>query len=199
MSKKDLVIVKDDIDAEVKPKFIVNDIEIYGLEMDMVAYEAKDINISVLHSEEKSFTISIFDRSTDMMRYYDVKDGKLFLNTVENLDTDEIVTVDTEVVKEASMLRDDIRDKVTELLIQDFTWLEGSNEGKVEETDELQKRLSLDAVDITAFSDTLIREFDLGSIEFSKVMEWEIVEDIVDYIEDNLECALHDMENQDDR
>jgi len=80
------------------------------------------------------------------------------------------------------MLRDDIAEKITQLLQQDFSWIE---EELIEETD--LQAVGLDKDCITTFGNILLQEFDLDYIEFSKVMEWTTVKDIVSYIEDALE------------
>ena len=80
------------------------------------------------------------------------------------------------------MLRDDIKDKTLELLQIEFNWI-CSN---INEEMTLQKDLTLDAVDITAFADTLLKEFELEEIPFSNVMEWVTISDIVSTIEDLL-------------
>ena len=81
------------------------------------------------------------------------------------------------------MLRDDIVEKVLALLHRDFTHLDA----EINEHDEFENTMDLDAVDLTDFTDTLLKEFDLDSIEFSTTMEWQTVSDIVNYTEDVLE------------
>lgn len=83
--------------------------------------------------------------------------------------------------EKTGMLRDDIKFKITELLEVNCTRLK-----EVQEDDDLQE-LELDAVDITAFADTLLIEFGLEQIEFSEIMKWQTVKDIVNYIEEALE------------
>ena len=84
--------------------------------------------------------------------------------------------------EKTDMLRDDIRDKVFDLITANFTcprfivqehynWIE----------------LNMDAIDVTALSDMLIIAFELEQIEFAKIMEWQTVADIVNYIEDNIQ------------
>ena len=86
--------------------------------------------------------------------------------------------------KENKVFRDDIKDKVIELLKIEYRELENV---RVDNFSTLEKHLGLDAVDITSFADTLIQEFELEGIEFSAIMEWQAVKDIVDYIENSLE------------
>lgn len=86
--------------------------------------------------------------------------------------------------KENKVFRDDIKDKVIELLKIEYRELENV---RVDNFSTLEKHLGLDAVDITSFADTLIQEFELEGIEFSAIMEWQAVKDIVEYIENSLE------------
>lgn len=78
--------------------------------------------------------------------------------------------------EEQRMYRDDIKDRVIELLTA-ISWKE------VKEESLLEKELELDTVDLAGFSETLLEEYDLEEIEFSALMEWTTVKDIVDYIE----------------
>ena len=91
------------------------------------------------------------------------------------------------------MLRDDISFKIRELLEANHTWLK-----EVQEEDNLQE-LDLDAVDITAFADTLLLEFELDQIEFSQIMEWPTVKDIVNYIEEALENRIGECDEEDNK
>ena len=81
--------------------------------------------------------------------------------------------------KEGCMLRDDIRDRIFELIRSLFT-LEVKESMSFEE-------LGLDAVDITALADALLLDFELEEIEFASVMEWQKIQDIVSYIDITLE------------
>jgi len=42
----------------------------------------------------------------------------------------------------------------------------------------------MDAIDVSILADAIIKEFDLEDIDFSKIMEWQRVKDVVRYIED---------------
>jgi len=92
--------------------------------------------------------------------------------------------------KEDEMLRDDIRDKVFDMINADFVeprfiaqeqynWIE----------------LNMDANDVNVLAIFLEKEFDIDFINPDDINKWQTVSDIVDYIEDVLECALHDMGN----
>jgi len=84
------------------------------------------------------------------------------------------------------MLRDDIKDKVIEIIetLFDIT---------VEEKDSFRE-LDFDAIDITEISEALITVFEIDEIKFATVMEWEKVSDIIGTVEEKIEYALHDME-----
>ena len=86
------------------------------------------------------------------------------------------------------VVRDDIRDRVIELLLREFVYLEPN----FDEDSLLEKDLVLDAVEITGFAETLVEEFELEGIEFAEVMRWTMVKDIVNYIENALECAVEE-------
>ena len=81
--------------------------------------------------------------------------------------------------KEGCMLRDDIRDRVFELIRSLFT-LEVKESMSFEE-------LELDAVDITALADAILMEFELEEVEFANIMEWQKIQDIVNYVDITLE------------
>jgi len=81
------------------------------------------------------------------------------------------------------MIRDDIKNKVVELLHREFDVAVVANEEDSFDT------LGLDAVDITAFADDLVREFGFTTVPFSRIMKWDCVGDIVDFVEDTLKCA----------
>jgi len=98
-----------------------------------------------------------------------------------------------EFIGDGKMLRDDISIKVTEILQAEFKWI---SHAEISESHNLQRDLTLDAVCITGFAELLAKEFNLEDIEFSNIMEWLTVKDIVDYLEEALECALHDMEDK---
>jgi len=79
------------------------------------------------------------------------------------------------------MLRDDIRDKVFDMINADFTeprfivqeqynWIE----------------LNMDANDINVLASFLEKEFEISFISPDDKDKWYTVKDIVDYIEDNL-------------
>ena len=87
------------------------------------------------------------------------------------------------------MHRDDIKTKVIELLQEQFSWL-NDDEDTEEVSNIIQSEcesfgaLGLSRDDIREFTEVLLENFELEYIEFSKVMEWVRIKDIVDYLED---------------
>lgn len=83
------------------------------------------------------------------------------------------------------MLRDDISDKVVELLFGNFAWLESVKpEWSTEEKTFVQ--LQLDTFNVSFLCSILVEAFGLEPIDVSVMKSWTKVKDIVDYIEDNL-------------
>jgi acyl carrier protein len=85
--------------------------------------------------------------------------------------------------EDGRVFRDDIRDNLIELIHTDFIQIEA---GVIKEESILEKDLELDAVEITAFADTIANEFNMEEIAFSEIMKWETVKDVVDYIEERV-------------
>ena len=89
------------------------------------------------------------------------------------------------------MHRDDIKTKVIELLQQQFSWL-NDDEDTEEVSNIIQSEyesfdaLGLSRDDVREFTEVLLENFELEYIEFSKVMEWVRIRDIVDYLEDTV-------------
>lgn len=93
------------------------------------------------------------------------------------------------------MFRDDIKDRVIELMHERFSWL-NDDEDDIEDgisarihcEYETFEDLVLDRDMIREFADEVLPlNFELEHIDFARVMEWQRVKDIVDYLEDNLE------------
>ena len=88
------------------------------------------------------------------------------------------------------MLRDDIKDKVIELLHEHFPWLKDDEDTEdgisntVKSECESFDALGLSRDDVREFTEVLLENFELEHIEFSKVMEWARIKDMVDYLED---------------
>jgi len=96
--------------------------------------------------------------------------------------------------KEDEMLRDDIRDKIIELLYTEFDWLK--QYAPIDLETSAFEDLDIDTLNIVEFSSTIEAEYEIGFISPDYYTKWSTAEDIVGYIEDNLECALHDMESK---
>jgi len=118
-------------------------------------------------------------------------------NLVKQMSEDEKESLHSHIRRQyaleekTGMLRDDIIDKVIELIQINFVWI-----SSLEEKDNLEIQ-NLMVSDLIDFSTELEKEFEIENIALSETMQWITVADIVNYIEDNLECALHDKESQD--
>ena len=91
--------------------------------------------------------------------------------------------------KGEGVLRDDIRDRIFELIKSNFTSLKFIVQEHYTWMD-----MEMNPDEVNALSEMLMIEFGLESIEFSRVMEWQRVSDVISYIEDALECVLYDAE-----
>jgi len=85
------------------------------------------------------------------------------------------------VEEKEGMLRDDIKDKVIDLMLIEFVSVK-----EVKESSYFTD-LKLEAMDIVAFADIVIKSFGLDNIPFSNVMAWQTVKDIINQVEDVLE------------
>lgn len=89
------------------------------------------------------------------------------------------------------MNRDDIKTKVIELLQQQFSWLNDDEDTEAGISNIIQSEyesfdaLGLSRDDVREFTEVLLENFELEYIEFSKVMEWVRIKDMIDYVEDN--------------
>jgi len=137
-----------------------------------LSFEAEGTNIQVEHLKGKGFSISVYDKQRKIMHYYDVVDGKLKLSSKENVETGEEM-----------LIRDDIKDKVIELLLIEFPSQKEVNERTY------FKDIDLEAMDIRAFADTIAKEFEIEEIPVCQVMQWQTVKDIVCYLDNALEDA----------
>lgn len=101
--------------------------------------------------------------------------------------------LDTRRIGEGIMLRDDIRDEVFDMIKADF----------VEPKFIVQEQynwieLNMDANDINTLTTLIEKEFDIPFISPDAVSKWNTVADMVNYIEDTLECALYGMGEKDE-
>jgi len=174
-------------------RLIVNDVELTAVDLDTVAYESEGININLFHTAQKGFTLSVFDRAKNIMRFYEVKNGELSLKETQDVLTGE-ESVEAEVLKGRETLRDNIEDRVLELLRQAYYISIGVK--PITEDDDFEK-FSLNHYDIEDFvASFIIEEYNLEMIEFSKIKEFTKPKHIVDYIEDHMGFSLHDMEDE---
>lgn len=94
---------------------------------------------------------------------------------------------------------ENVKSRVIELMQRHFSWLSDDEDtpdgvtNKIASQCETFDALGISRDELLEFVDVLIKEFDLEDIEFSEVMKWRRVKDMVDYLEDNLEAALDDM------
>lgn len=83
------------------------------------------------------------------------------------------------------MLREEIKTKICDLITANFT-----DPTTLVMEESIWVNLNMNAVDVTELADMILVEFELEEVVFSKLMEWESVKDVVDYIEDSLECVV---------
>ena len=120
------------------------------------------------------------------------------VNLVKKLSKEERIELHTKIKRDyaledgETMLRDDIKDKVIELMKIDFNTLE-----EVKESDYFRD-IGLEAMDIVAFADVVVKNFGLEDIEFSNIMAWQTVKDIVNCVEDRLEYIDADFRGVED-
>lgn len=93
------------------------------------------------------------------------------------------------------MLRKDITLKVISLLYKEFEWIDGLDGSLLceEHTPFLDQGLGLSMSDVRDFREALLKECEVD-IPLSEAMKWYRVSDCIDFIEESLEMALHDME-----
>ena len=85
------------------------------------------------------------------------------------------------------MLRDDLRDRIFELikmLFADDSFMMHESFNFVD--------LNMDATDVQELKETIELDFELEPIDFARVMEWQKVKDIIDTVDDILICAESD-------
>lgn len=117
------------------------------------------------------------------------------LNLVKQMSESEKQTLLTHIKRQyaleekTSMLRDDIQDKVFDLITSNFT-----DPRFIVQEQYSWVEMNMDTVDVAALSEMIIVVFELDGIEFSDIMKRQTLKDVITYIEEALECALHDME-----
>ena len=82
------------------------------------------------------------------------------------------------------MLRDDIKDRIFELIKLHFAT------GNFTVKEEYSfKDLYIDSTVLAALCEIIENDFEIEPIEFSRAMEWQRVKDIIDTVDDILICA----------
>ena len=150
---------------------IKHDDQVVFEDMSHLSFETEETNIQVEHSEVKGFCVSVYDRKKKTMCYYDVVDGQLKLSSKEDTSSGEEM-----------LLRDDIKDKVFDLITTNFT-----DPKFVVQEHHTWIELNMDAVDVVELSTFVEFEFDIGFISPDGIQKWTTVKDIVNYIETALE------------
>ena len=122
--------------------------------------------------------------------------SKKSMQTISRITKGELSELDEHIEKqygssfeEGTVLRDDIKDRVFDLITLNFT----DPKFRVHEHFTWEK-MTMDAEDVKTLAMMILVEFNLEEIPFAETMKWTTVKDIVSYIETALECALHDME-----
>lgn len=85
---------------------------------------------------------------------------------------------------------ENVKNRVIELMQKHFSWLSDDEDTPIGVTNRITSQcetfnaLGISRDDLVEFIDVLIREFDLEDIEFSEVMKWQRVKDVVNYIKE---------------
>jgi hypothetical protein len=112
------------------------------------------------------------------------------LRVIKRLDKSEIVELDIHIHEqygvsfECSVFRDDILEKLSELIAQEAIVLILS---PIEERDRLFEDMMFSGDDVINFRILIEKEFSLESISIKVAHKWKIVGDIVTYIENEME------------
>jgi len=153
-----------------------------------LSFEDKKTNIKLDYKEDEGFSLSIYNKSQKIMRYYDIINGELHCTSMEDVETGAEI-LEAEVLERKQMFRDDIRDRIFDLITANFT-----DSRFIVQENYTWIEMNMDAVDVQSLSDMVEAEFEID-IEFSETMKWETASDVVTYIETALEDALHDIED----
>ena len=85
---------------------------------------------------------------------------------------------------------ENVKSRVIELMQKHFSWLSDDEDTPVGVTNKITSQcetfdaLGISRDELLEFVDVLIKEFDLEDIEFSEVMKWQRVKDVVRYIKE---------------
>jgi hypothetical protein len=90
------------------------------------------------------------------------------------------------------LLRKDITLKVISLLYREFPWIDGLDGSLLCEEHHTFEELGFSMSDVRDFREALLKECEVD-IPLSEAMKWYRVSDCIDFIEESLRMALHDM------
>ena len=85
---------------------------------------------------------------------------------------------------------ENVKNRVIELMQKHFSWLSDDEDTPTGVTNKITSQcetfdaLGISRDELLEFVDVLIKEFDLEDIEFSEVMKWQRVKDVVNYIKE---------------
>lgn len=85
---------------------------------------------------------------------------------------------------------ENVKNRVIELMQKHFSWLSDDKDTPVGVTNKIASQcetfdaLGISRDELVEFVDVLIKEFDLEDIEFSEVMKWQRVKDVIRYIKE---------------
>lgn len=151
----------------------IDDKPMKEIDMTLVCYESSEESINIDFTEKKGFSLSIVNRNTNIMNYYSIVDGKPVLTSREDILTGNEI-----------MMRDDIRDRIFEIIKINFTSLKFTVYEKYTYQD-----MDMSPGDMRTLAELIATEFDIEEIPLAKVMAWTTVGSIVSNIENILEGA----------
>ena len=85
---------------------------------------------------------------------------------------------------------ENVKNRVIELMQKHFSWLSDDEDTPVGVTNKITSQcetfdaLGMSRDELLEFVDVLIKEFDLEDIEFSEVMKWQRIKDVIRYIKE---------------
>lgn len=86
---------------------------------------------------------------------------------------------------------ENVKNRVIELMQKHFSWLSDDEDTPIGVTNKITSQcetfdaLGINRDELVEFVDVLIKEFDLEDIEFSEVMKWQRVKDVINYIKES--------------
>ena len=85
---------------------------------------------------------------------------------------------------------ENVKSRVIELMQKHFSWLSDDEDTPAGVTNKITSQcetfdaLGISRDELVGFVDVLIKEFDLEDIEFSEVMKWQRIKDVIRYIKE---------------